>query len=272
MEAGVTQTVLVATHGGVRVLTMNRPDARNALSGELITALYSELIAADADSTVSAIVLTGADPAFCAGVDLKELARDGEKYLARFDTEDCIRHVALMTKPIIGAINGATFTGGLEMALGCDFLIASDRAGFADTHIRVGVLPAGGMTARLSRRVGSAQARRLSLTAEMIDAAAALRLGLVTEVVPHEQLLSRAVELASSIAEVELDLLVPLKRQYTDGDMETLEVALSREREIAGANAVAFDQLDRRRQAVMSHNRRQLPTARSRVIQSTDIE
>jgi enoyl-CoA hydratase/carnithine racemase len=257
----MTDTVAIATHDRVRVLTMNRPEARNALSGELISALYSALIAAATDPDVSAIVLTGTDPAFCAGVDLKELARDGEKYLARFDTEDCIRHVALMNKPVIGAINGATFTGGLEMALGCDFLIASDRALFADTHIRVGVLPGGGMTARLSRRVGSAHARRLSFTGQVIDAAEALRIGLVTEVVPHEQLVSRAVELAASIVEVDLDLLVPLKQQYTEGDDATLEFALRREREIAAASAIAFEQLDRRRQDVMNHNRRQvLPT------------
>jgi enoyl-CoA hydratase/carnithine racemase len=251
----MSKSVLAATHGRVRVLTMNRPAARNALSADLISALYSALVAADADEQVSVIVLTGADPAFCAGVDLKELARDGEEYLARFDSEDCIRHVALMTKPVVGAINGATFTGGLEIALGCDLLIASDRAVFADTHVRVGVLPGGGMTARLSRRVGSAQARRLSLTGEVLDAAAALRIGLVTEVVPHEQLLGRALDLAGSIAEVDLDLLLPLKRQYTDGDNATLSFALSREREIAAGTAIAFDQIEQRRQTVMSRNR-----------------
>jgi enoyl-CoA hydratase/carnithine racemase len=254
----MTQVVQVATRDRVRVLTLNRPAARNALSGELISALYSALLTADADERVSVIVLTGADPAFCAGVDLKEFARDGQEYLARFDAEDCIRQVALMSKPVIGAINGATFTGGLEMALGCDLLIASDRAVFADTHVRVGVLPGGGMTARLSRRVGSAHARRLSLTGEVVDAAAALRIGLVTEVVPHEQVLSHTLDVAGSIAEVELGLLQPLKQQYTEGDDATLAFALNREREIAAATAIAFDQLEQRQQAVMSRNREHL--------------
>jgi enoyl-CoA hydratase/carnithine racemase len=240
---------------------MNRPAARNALSSELVSALYSALVAADADDQVSVIVLTGADPAFCAGVDLKELARDGKEYVAHFDSADCIRHVALMTKPVVGAINGATFTGGLEMALGCDLLIASDRAVFADTHVRVGVLPGGGMTARLSRRVGSARARRLSFTGEVIDAAEALRIGLVTEVVPHQQLLGRALEVAGSIAEVELDLLLPLKRQYTEGDNGTLAFALDREREIYAATGIAFEQIERRRQAVMSRNRQRPVTS-----------
>ena len=254
----MTQVVEVATRDRVRVLTLNRPAARNALSSELVSALYSALVAADADEQVSVIVLTGADPAFCAGVDLKEFARDGKEYLARFDAEDCVRQVALMTKPVIGAINGATFTGGLELALGCDLLIASDRAVFADTHVRVGVLPGGGLTARLSRRIGSAHARRLSLTGEVIDAAEALRIGLVTEVVPHDQLLSQSLDVAGSIAEVELRLLLPLKQQYAEGDDATLAFALSREREIAAATAVEFEQLERRRQAVMSHNRQRL--------------
>jgi len=254
----MTQVVEVATRDRVRVLTLNRPAARNALSSELVSALYSALVAADADEQVSVIVLTGADPAFCAGVDLKEFARDGKEYLARFDAEDCVRQVALMTKPVVGAINGATFTGGLELALGCDLLIASDRAVFADTHVRVGVLPGGGLTARLSRRIGSAHARRLSLTGEVIDAAEALRIGLVTEVVPHDQLLSQSLDVAGSIAEVELRLLLPLKQQYAEGDDATLAFALSREREIAAATAVEFEQLERRRQAVMSHNRQRL--------------
>jgi enoyl-CoA hydratase/carnithine racemase len=224
----------------------------------LISLLYAALVEADADTAVSAVVLTGAGPAFCAGVDLKELARDGEAYLARFDAEDCIRQVALMRKPVIGAINGATFTGGLEMALGCDFLIASDRAVFADTHVRVGVLPGGGMSARLSRRIGSAQARRLSLTGEVVEAAEALRLGLVTEVVPGDELLRRALDVAGAIADVGLDLLIPLKQQYTEGDNATLEYALEREREIAAASTIAFEQLDGRRRAVMSRNRSKL--------------
>lgn len=264
----MTEPVLVDTYGRVRVLTLNRPEARNALSGVLISQLYAALIAADADADVSAIVITGTDPAFCAGVDLKELARDGEKYLARFVTEDCIRQVALMGKPVIGAINGATFTGGLELALGCDFLIASDRAVFADTHIRVGVLPGGGMTARLPRRVGSAQARRLSFTGEVVDAAAALRIGLVTEVVPADRLRQRAIDVAAAITEVELRLLLPLKQQYVEGDQATLEFALTREREIAATTAIAFDQVDERRRAVMTHNREQLQPG---VNQTTDL-
>src|SRR5258705_6001280 len=119
------------------------------LSRDLIRATYTALTEADADDSVLAVVLTGADPAFCAGVDLKEAQRDGLKYFQEFRSQSCIAAVAKMRTPIIGAINGATFTGGLEMALGCGFLVAAEPAVVADTHAPVGSLPAGRMTARL---------------------------------------------------------------------------------------------------------------------------
>jgi enoyl-CoA hydratase len=203
--------VLIADHGAVRLLTLNRPKARNALSRDLIRATYAALTEADAEESVRAVVLTGADPAFCAGVDLKEAQRDGLKYFQEFRSQSCIAAVAKMRTPIVGAINGATFTGGLEMALGCDFLVASERAVFADTHARVGILPAGGMTARLPHVVGLAMARRLSMTGEVVDAARAERIGLVTEVVSHERLLDRALELAGQIAEVPGPVMLGLK-------------------------------------------------------------
>ena len=134
--------VATADHGAVRIVTMNRPAARNALNPDLISALYLALTEADDDPSVRAVVLTGTDPAFCAGVDLKAAQLLGNAYFDQFQTENCITRTAQMSKPIIGAINGPVFTGGLEMALGCDFLIASDRAVFADTHARVASCPA----------------------------------------------------------------------------------------------------------------------------------
>ena len=133
-----------------------------------------------------------------------------------------------MRTPIIGAINGATFTGGLEMALGCDFLVASERAVFADTHARVGILPGGGMTARLPQVVGLAMARRLSMTGEVVDAARAEQIGLVTEVVPHERLLDRALELAAQIAEVPGPTMLGLKEIYTTGAAAVVDPGVGR--------------------------------------------
>ncbi|ART71369.1 enoyl-CoA hydratase [Mycobacterium dioxanotrophicus] len=245
-------------HGSVRILTMNRPDARNALSRALIEALYAALDAADADEQVRAVVLTGADPAFCAGVDLKEAQSLGTAYFDEFRANNCITRTGEMRTPIIGAINGATFTGGLEMALGCDFLIASERAVFADTHARVGILPGGGMTARLPHLVGAAMARRLSMTGEVLDAATALRVGLVTEVVQHDRLLSRALELAGQITEVPGPVMAGLKEIYGRGATTVVGPALAAEQAVSSAQQHDFDALGDRYRAVAQRNRDQI--------------
>ncbi len=250
--------VLSDDAGPVRVLIMNRPEARNALSTKLIEALYAAFCDADADPSVRAVVLTGADPAFRAGVDLKEAQHLGTVYFEQFQTQSCIRKTAEMATPIIGAINGAVFTGGLEMALGCDFLIASERAVFADTHARVGILPGGGMTARLPQVVGGAMARRLSMTGEVIDAARAERIGLVTEVVPHDRLLSRAIELAGQITEVPAPIMAGLKQIYVTGSAAVTAPALAAERDIAGAQELDRDGLGARYAEVTERNRRQI--------------
>lgn len=241
--------------GPVRTITMNRPETRNALSGGLITALFAALTAADTDPAVHAVVLTGADPAFCAGVDLKEAARDGAAYFAQFESRNCITQVAQMRTPVIGAVNGAAFTGGLEIALGCDFLIASDRALFADTHVRVGVLPGGGMTAHLPQFVGQAWARRLSMTGEVLDAAAALRLGLVTEVVPHAELLDRSLAVAEQIAEVDPRTMIALKETYSAGAAVLTEPAIAAEKRVSSQHPTDHSAIERRRIAVMARNR-----------------
>ena len=252
-------TTVYATEpaAGVRVLTMNRPEARNALSRQLIETLFTALVDADADAGVRAIVLTGVDPAFCAGVDLKEAQQLGMAYFERFQTHDCITKPAELTTPIIAAVNGPTFTGGLEMALACDFMIASERAVFGDTHARVGILPGGGMTARLPQRVGAAMARRLSMTGEVVDAARAERIGLVTEVVPHERLLDRAVELATQIAEVPADTMAGLKQMYVRGIAGVTDAALAVEHEIARAHRPDTDTLAARKAEVTARNKSQ---------------
>lgn len=248
------QLVLAADVGAVRVLTLNRPQARNALNSDLIEALYDALVATDADASVRAVVLTGADPAFCAGVDLKQAQREGMAYFQRYQTHNCITRVGEMRTPIIGAINGPVFTGGLEIALGCDFLIASPRAVFADTHARVGILPGGGMTARLPQRVGAAMARRLSMTGEVVSAVRAEAIGLITEVVAHELLLPRAVELATEIAEVPAPVMAGLKQIYDTGWATVTDAALAAEQAIA-ATASDLDALGERFRAVAERNR-----------------
>ncbi|MEO3787237.1 enoyl-CoA hydratase [Actinocorallia sp. B10E7] len=248
--------LLTADIGSVRLLTLNRPDARNALSGELNTALYQALEEADVDDAVKAVVVTGADPAFCAGLDLKEAGAEGAAFFRRFQDINCIVRIGEMRKPVVGAVNGAAFTGGLEIALGCDFLIASERAVFADTHVRVGVLPGGGLTARLPRVVGAANARRMSMTGEVVDAARAERIGLVSEVVPHGELLERAMALASSAADVPAAAMRDLKRMYTQSG--GLADDLAAEVAIAHAYRADYDGIEGRRAQVQSRNRAQI--------------
>jgi enoyl-CoA hydratase/carnithine racemase len=254
----VSGVLLRQDHDGVRLLTLNRPEARNSLAAELIDALSTSLREADADPAVRAIVLTGADPAFCAGLDLKALAADGPDYLQLFHDDHCIRLVGELATPVVGAVNGAACTGGLEIALGCDFLVASERAVFADTHARVGVLPDGGMTARLPDRVGTAWARRMSLTGELVDADLALRIGLVTEVVPHVDLLPRALALAARIADAPDGIVDSLKHVYAEGWAVTTGMVLDVETRLAAATPPAWDRLEANRRAVLDRNRSQL--------------
>lgn len=184
--------LLIDTTDRVRTLTLNRPQARNALSAELRRQFFTALSDADAATGVDVVIVTGSDPVFCAGLDLKELGSSTA-------LPDISPQWPPMAKPVIGAINGAAVTGGLELALYCDILIASEQARFADTHARVGLLPTWGLSVRLPQRVGVGLARRMSLTGDYLSAADALRAGLVTEVVPHEELLSAAREVSASI-------------------------------------------------------------------------
>ncbi|MDT5098796.1 MAG: enoyl-CoA hydratase [Mycobacterium sp.] len=184
--------LLIDTTDRVRTLTLNRPRSRNALSSALRRQFYAALRDAEADEAVDVVVLTGADPVFCAGLDLKELGDTTE-------LPDISPKWPPMATPVIGAINGAAVTGGLELALYCDVLIASEQARFADTHARVGLLPTWGLSVRLPQKVGVGMARRMSLTGDYLSAEEALRAGLVTEVVPHDQLMPTARRTAAAI-------------------------------------------------------------------------
>lgn len=195
-----SSVLLVAVRERVATLTLHRPAARNALSSELITALRAALARLDGDDEVDVVVLTGADPAFCAGLDLRELGSTAANLeLLSPDSGELAAPWAPIGKPLIGAVNGAAVTGGLELALHCDILVASERARFADTHARVGVMPAWGMTVLLPKAVGSRLARQMSLTGDYLSAAEALRAGLVTAVVAHDELLPHVRRLAASI-------------------------------------------------------------------------
>jgi enoyl-CoA hydratase len=201
--------LLLERHESVALVTLHRPAVRNALNTALIDALWEVMPALDEDPGVRAIVLTGSDPAFCAGLDLAELSESAENARPRQQRDSVSNRGALppVVTPIVGAINGAAVTGGLEIALNCDVLVASERARFADTHLRVGVMPGGGLTVLLPRRVGLGKALEMSLTGAVLDAESALRCGLVDRVVPHDELLPTALSLAAAMGEMEPDAL-----------------------------------------------------------------
>jgi enoyl-CoA hydratase len=182
------------------VVRLNRPASRNALSGEVLLQLRQALNDCDADQRVRAIVLTGADPAFCAGLDLKAFAAGDPVLVAEASADSHLPWPATRV-PVIGAINGPAVAGGLELVLNCDILIASERATFADTHARVAVMPGWGLSARLPAAVGRSLAIWMSLSGRPIDAYQALSAGLVSEVVPHQDLVAAALSLAEDIAQ-----------------------------------------------------------------------
>jgi enoyl-CoA hydratase len=196
--------VLVDIADRVAVITINRPDQRNALNSDVRRDLPKAITECDANDDVDVMILTGADPAFSAGVDLKEFGsgqvQQGEGFADVGDTRDSFKGaLPPHTKPLIGAVNGVAVTGGFEVALNCDFLIASDRARFADTHARVGVMPGWGLTVLLAQRIGVARAKQMSFTGNYVDAKTALEWSLVNEVVPHEELLTYCRKLAADI-------------------------------------------------------------------------
>jgi enoyl-CoA hydratase len=208
--------VLAEVADQIGTITLNRPEARNAISGQLTRELDEAVTDLDGREDVACIVLTGADPAFCAGVDLKALASEPRQ--DQVDRQSGpTAHFGFLPPhetPVIGAINGATVTGGLEIALNCDFLIASERARFADTHARVGAMPGAGLIVKLPQLIGVDRARRMSFTGDFIDAATALAWGLVAEVVVHEQLLERAREIAAGVASIPRDNVREIRRMY----------------------------------------------------------
>ena len=209
--------VLVQVTDEVAVVTLNRPEQRNAISGSLLAALREALAAVDSRPDVRAIVLTGADPAFCAGLDLTELGEpEGPLSVAGIGAV-----FSELTTPLIGAINGPAVTGGLELALACDFLVASERARFADTHARVGVMPGWGLTVALPEAVGLRRAREMSAPGNFISAPTALAWGLVNHVVPHEEMLGCARQLAADIASADPGAVREILTTYNEGALVT---------------------------------------------------
>ena len=196
LVGGSTEALVTADRDGVRLLVINRPEKRNAMSYDFRVAYAAALAEAEKDDTVKVVIVTGAAGCFSAGVDLKDNSANRGRPMFRPHPGEATR---AMAKPVIAAVDGYCLTGGLELALSCSFIIASDQARFADTHAKVGRFPGWGLSAMLPRAVGVRRARQMSFTGEMIDARRAYEWGLVNELTTPQGLLPRALEIAAAI-------------------------------------------------------------------------
>lgn len=224
------QAVLTEIADGVMLITLNRPASLNAMSKGLVDGLSAALNLANSNDDVRVIVLTGAGRAFCAGVDLKELSEGGS---VLDDDSHMLDAFANCRKPLIGAINGAAVTGGLEMALNCDFLYAANTARFGDTHAKVGLMPTWGMSQRLSRIIGINRAREMSLSGGLIDAQTAFEWGLVNKVCSGESLVQEAMDKAREIAENRTDAVLGIKKLINDGWKTSLAAGMELEDQLS---------------------------------------
>ncbi len=262
--------LLVSTVDGIRTITLHRPEARNAVNRSMREELIRCCGEVDGADDVDVLVLTGTDPAFSGGVDLKEISAGeagdavpaadrakppttpttaeaaeagGPPAAALRNPASAIRAIA---KPVVAAVNGFCYTGALEMVVSCDIVVASERATFADTHAKFGLMPFWGMTALLPERVGVAKARELSLTGRPIDAAEALRIGLADHLVPHDELMPFTLALAGAIAAADSASVLGMQHLYDDGRGRTVDERLALEVAAATTFRVDLDAFDRR--------------------------
>ncbi len=256
---------------GCAVLSLNRPQAMNALNRALRQALAEAVDALAANPAVRVLVLTGAGKAFCAGLDLKELGAGegsvggrpaaGGSFGGRSATDgsssDPVAAIGRFAAPVIGANNGAAVTGGFELALACDVLLASSSARFADTHARVGVAPGWGLSQRLSRAIGVYRAREVSFTGNWVSAEQAAAWGFVNRVVAPEALLPTALGLAADMLGTLPEMLLRYKALINDGWALAAGDAMALEKDRArGFNSqVSAGDVERRREAVRQRNR-----------------
>ncbi len=223
------KAVLFDVKDGVALITLNRPERRNAINQALLVQLYDSLDQVASDDAIKAAIITGNGKAFCSGIDLACLQTDN-LFDPRGDGSDLPDVFRKCSKPVIGAVNGHSITGGFELALNCDFLIASENALFADTHAKVGIHPGWGMTQMLQQAVGQRLAKQFSLTCEFISVEKALQCGLVNEVVSADTLLERAHEIAQMISQVNYDMAMTVKKLIEKRNDHTFDEALAIER------------------------------------------
>lgn len=226
------KTLKTETRGRVAIITLNRPDALNALNSELLGELRKTLAQYGADEKIGAIVLTGSEKAFAAGADIKEMHPLDFVGAYMSDFFEGWSAVAETRKPVIAAVSGYALGGGCELAMMCDFIIAAESAKFGQPEITLGVIPGMGGTQRLARAVGKAKAMDLCLTGRMMDAQEAERSGLVARVVPTDEVLTTAIKAAEKIAGFSLPVAMMVKESVNRADELTLAEGLRFERRL----------------------------------------
>jgi enoyl-CoA hydratase len=235
--------ILVERQGPVGVITLNRPQALNALNAALIAELGAALDEFEGDEGVAAIVLTGSDRAFAAGADIKEMAEKTyiEAYREDFITKGWER-VSQCRKPVIAAVAGFALGGGCEIAMMCDIIIAAENARFGQPEINLGTMPGAGGTQRLARFIGKAKAMDMCLTGRMMDAAEAERAGLVSRIVPADKLLAEAIAVATKIGELSQPIAMMVKESVNRAFETTLGEGVRFERRLFHSTFATEDQ------------------------------
>ncbi|MFJ2526773.1 enoyl-CoA hydratase [Pseudomonas helmanticensis] len=236
------QTILLETHGRVGLITLNRPQALNALNAQLVSEVNQALDALEADANIGCIVLTGSKKAFAAGADIKEMAELTYPQIYMDDLFSDSDRVANRRKPIIAAVNGFALGGGCELALMCDFILAGDNAKFGQPEINLGVLPGMGGTQRLTRAVGKAKAMEMCLSGRLIDAVEAERCGIVARIVPSDELLDEALKVAAVIASKSLPIAMMIKESVNRAFEVNLTEGVRFERRVFHAAFATQDQ------------------------------
>ncbi|HEX2725104.1 MAG TPA: enoyl-CoA hydratase, partial [Beijerinckiaceae bacterium] len=236
------ETILVETRGKVGLVTLNRPQALNALNATLVDELNAALDALEANRDIACVVITGSDKAFAAGADIKEMQDLSYPQTYLDDFVATWDRVANRRKPLIAAVAGFALGGGCELAMMCDIIIAADTARFGQPEIKVGVLPGSGGTQRLTRVVGKAKAMEMCLTGRLMDAAEAERSGLVARVVPAADLMNEALKTAEAIAAMSLPAVMMVKECVNRAYETTLSEGIRFERRVFHAMFATADQ------------------------------
>jgi enoyl-CoA hydratase len=236
------ENIIVETKGRVGLVTLNRPNALNALNNALIADLNTALDAFEADDAIGCIVITGSEKAFAAGADIKEMQPKSYMDVYKSNFLSTWERVAHCRKPIIAAVAGFALGGGAELAMSCDFIIAADTAKFGQPEIKLGIMPGAGGTQRLTRFVGKSKAMEMCLTGRMMDAAEAERSGLVSRVVPAAELLDDALKTAASIAALSLPAVMMTKESVNRAYETNLSEGIRFERRVFHAMFATEDQ------------------------------